>query len=183
MNRWKALLAFGAIVLAGVLGFFVYPGHTWLASTSQLYLPMLERLDAPGYLSRDTVATHPNLTATVYDEAALFLHGAAGMTLEEALQLQQLLFRIAGLAGLFLLARAAGLQRRYAVAVGASTGLLIFLPQVDTERSLLEPVPRTFSLGLVLLAAGLQARRKPVAAAFFGGLALLYDPVLQCRSG
>ena len=38
----------------------------------QIYLPMLERVDAPGLLSRDLVAANPTLSLTAYDEATVF---------------------------------------------------------------------------------------------------------------
>ena len=51
-----------ALAALGWLEFEIFPGHTYLHSATQIYLPMLERMDAPGYLSRDLVATNPNLS-------------------------------------------------------------------------------------------------------------------------
>ena len=68
-----------AVVMPGVGGhrlarIEIFPGHTYLHSATQIYLPMLERMDSPGYLSRDLVATNPNVSYTIYDEVTLFLH-------------------------------------------------------------------------------------------------------------
>ncbi len=60
-----------AIFAAAWLEFKVFPGHSYLEGDTQIYLPMLERMDAPGLLSRDLVATSPTLSLTAYDEATL----------------------------------------------------------------------------------------------------------------
>src|ERR1700761_4555745 len=83
------------------LEFQVFPGHTYLKGDTQLLLPILERLDSPGFLSRDLVATHPHLTYTIYDEATLFLHEAGRLDFKTALTAQQLLYRFAAVLGVF----------------------------------------------------------------------------------
>ena len=99
----RSLLLWAGILAMAALQFRFFPGHTYLASRTQLYVPMLERLDAPGDLSRDLVATNPQLSYTVYDEVTLFLHNAVGLPFETVLQEQQIVFRIAALFGIFLL--------------------------------------------------------------------------------
>src|SRR5436305_6211239 len=106
----RALLLCAGIVAVTWLGFEVFPGHTYLQSDTQIYVPMLERLDAPGYLSRDLAATHPVLTYTIYDEVTLFLDSVTGLNLKGALITHQVVCRSAGVLDAFLLARADGLD-------------------------------------------------------------------------
>src|SRR2546429_2571943 len=93
-----------ALAAIGWLEFEIFPGHTYLHSATQIYLPMLERIASPGYLSRDLVATNPNLSYTIYDEVTLFLHRQAHLNFETALLAQHFIFRLAALTGVFLLA-------------------------------------------------------------------------------
>ena len=110
-NMRSALLAFAALVVFTWLGLELFPGHSYLRGATQTYVPIIERLASPGYLSRDLVAIHPNVTYTVYDEVALFLTQAIGLDLHLTLELQQALFRFAWAAGIYLIARACGLDR------------------------------------------------------------------------
>jgi hypothetical protein len=175
---WRTLgLLLGFLAVAW-FEFEIFPGHTYLASSSQLYVPMMRHLDTPGYLSRDLVAMHPTLTYTAYDEITLFLHDAGKADFHTALMLQQAISRCAALLGIFLLARAAGLQPFFALGASALIGLGAFLPGPDIWLIDREPVPRSFGFGLVLLAMGNLAREKPLLGALFGGLALLYDPAI-----
>ncbi len=90
-----------AIFAAAWLEFKVFPGHSYLEGDTQIYLPMLERVDAPGLLSRDLVATNRTFSLTAYDEATLFLHDAGRLPFRRALLGQEFVFRIAALVGLF----------------------------------------------------------------------------------
>jgi hypothetical protein len=167
-----------ALAALGSLEFEIFPGHTYLHSATQIYLPMLERMDAPGYLSRDLVATNPNLSYTIYDEVTLFLHREARLDFQTALEGQQFVFRLAGLIGIFLLARAAGVGDALSLLIAAMVNWGTTLPgpavcAVDTE-----PVPMVFSCGAALLAVGLLARARPLAAGLAGALALLYEPII-----
>jgi hypothetical protein len=175
---WRAPLVFFAILFITYLQFQYFPGHSYLAAASQLYLPVLEHLSAPGYLSRDLVASHPNVSYTIYDELTLFLHQAAKLSFYHALLLQQFVCRWAALGGLYLLARAAGLRRIVALTVAAIVCLGTLLPGVDTWLIDPEPVPRAFAFGLLLLAMGCLARQKPLLAGLFAGVALLFDPLI-----
>ena len=175
--RRVALLLLG-IVTTTWLQFEFFPGHTYLQGESQTYLPILERLDAPGYLSRDLVATHPDVAYTIYDEVTLLLHEAGRMKFKNSLEAQQLFCRAAGIAGVLLLALSTGIGDLPAfliamfVNLGATLGgpaLLLIDP---------EPVPRAFAFGLILLAAGLLVEEKPLLAGLTGGIALLYHPVI-----
>jgi len=97
----RALLLLLGLAAVTWLEFKFFPGHTYLQGDTQIFLPILERLDAPGYLSRDLVATHPHVTYTIYDELTLFLHEAAGLDFRTALTVQQVVCRTAGVLGVF----------------------------------------------------------------------------------
>jgi hypothetical protein len=170
----RALLLFLGIVAIAWFEFAVFPGHTYLKGDTQLFLPILERLDAPGFLSRDLVATHPNVTYTIYDEVTLLLHEAIRLDFKTALIGQQLLTRMAGILGVFLLALAARAGDMPALIVSALVNLGASLPGPEVTVIGLEPTPRAFAFGLVLLAMGLLAREKPLLAGLTGGVALLY---------
>lgn len=172
----RALLLCAGIISLTWLGFEVFPGHTYLQADTQTYVPMLERLDAPGYLSRDLVATHSHLTYTIYDEVTLFLHAVARVSLKTALIAQQVLFRAAGVLGAFLLVRAVGVTDLLAFLVAGLLNLGAALTGPGVWLVDPEPVPRGFAVGLVILAMGLIASEKPLLAGLSGGLAVLYDP-------
>lgn len=170
-----ALLAFLGLIVFTWLGFELFPGHSYLRGATQLYVPIIERLASPGFLSRDLVATHPNVSYTVYDEVTLFLKDIAGLDFRTGLLLQQILFRLAWLSGLFLTARACGLDKFWSVLVAAIASLGTSLPGASVALLDPEPVPRTFALGLTFLAIGWLAREKPLLAGLSAGIALVYD--------
>ena len=167
-----------AIFAAAWLEFTVFPGHSYLEGETQIYLPMLERVDAPGLLARDLVATNPTLSLTAYDEATLFLHEAGRQPFRRALLGQQFVFRMAALAGLFLLARSTGLSHLFALILATIVNLGAALAGPSLSLTEREPVPGAFAFGLILLAMGLMANEKPLLAGLAGGVAFLYDPVL-----
>jgi hypothetical protein len=173
-----ALLCLGLLAVTW-LEFQVFPGHTYLDSGTQFYVPALQRLNAPGYLSRDLLSQTPDvLSYTIYDEVTLFLHSVCRLTFQQALQGQQLLFRLAGLVGIFLLARSTGLTDLFSLLLAALVNLGAVLAGPDISMIDREPVPAAFALGLILLAMGLFAREKPLLSGFSAGVALCYDPVL-----
>ncbi len=150
-----------------------------MAGESQVFVPALERLNTPGYLSRDLLSETPDLVSyTVYDEVTLFLHGAGKMNFKAALQWQQFLFRLAGLVGLFLLARSTGLGGLFALALAALVNLGATLPGPAVSLTSPEPTPAAFAMGLTLLGMGLFAWQKPLLSGFAAGLAICYDPVI-----
>ena len=173
---WRAAAAVFAFFALAWFEFEFLPGHSYLAGTSQLYLPVLEHLVTPGYLSRDMVATHPNLAYTIYDELTLFLHATGRLDFKQALVAQQVFGRLAGLLGVYLLARAAGAKCFYALIVTAVVSSGTFLPGPHVWLVDPEPVPRSIATGWLFLAIGCLAREKPLLAGLFGGLGLLYDP-------
>jgi hypothetical protein len=176
MTLVRAFLVCIGLVLFTELGFNYFPGHTYLQSDTQVYLPMIERISSPGFLARDIVATHPHLSFTIYDEVTLSLHKAAHETFERALVGQQLLFRAAGLLGVYLLATAVGTTPVYAFMIAAFLNLGAALVGPSALLVEYEPIPRGFAFELVLLALGLLGHRLPLLAGLAGGLALLYHP-------
>ena len=171
----RALLVLGALSVLTWLQFQFFPGHTYLRSDTQVYVPILEKLASPGLLSRDLIASHPNVTYTIYDEVTLFLSSAGEMNLHTALVIQQVVFRAAGLLGIFLLARSTGLSDGLSLVVAALVNLGGVLPGPQISIVDLEPTPRSFALGLTFLALGFMAKGMPLLTGLAGGLALVYD--------
>jgi hypothetical protein len=160
----------------GLFGFFVFPGHTYLQQDSQIYLPMMERLVDGRLLGNDLIATHPHLSFTVYDEIAVTVRKVTGLDFQVVLVAQQIVTRLLGLLGVFLLAQSAGLSYSAAVLAAGMFGLgaTVVGPSVLTVEY--EPTPRTFALPLIVFAAGLASRRewRMAGAAAFAGF--LYHP-------
>jgi hypothetical protein len=172
----RALLVCFGIALFTWLGFRSFPGHTYLQSDTQIYLPMLERLESPGFLSRDPVATRPHVSFTIYDEVALSVRHVTHWNFEEALVSQQLLFRAGAMLGICLIATSAGVPAVYALLIAAllNLGASVVGPGILLVEY--EPVPRGFALALIFLALGLLAHRLPLMAGLVGDLAFLYHP-------
>lgn len=163
------------IALLTLLTFVVFPGHTYLNSDTQIYVPILERLNDPSVLARDMVAEHPHVSFTVYDEVTLALH-RAGMDLETALVLQQAAFRALGLLGVWLVAAALGLTDGMAMLISAALALGATIAGPTVLAIEYEPVPRGFALPLLLLAIGLAAHGRDLGAGIAASLAFLYHP-------
>src|SRR6185437_5955098 len=174
----RVLLLACAFAAITYVEFEIFPGHTYLQAGTQLYVPMLERLDTPGYLSRDLVATHPNLSYTIYDEITLFLHEAGRLAFKTALSAQQIAVRAAAIIGVYLLVSAAGITELWALLIAALVNLGTILPGPDIPLVSPEPVPTGFAFALSVLAMGCLADQKPLLCGLAGGLALLYDPVV-----
>ena len=157
-----------------LLGFFGFPGHTYLHSDTQIYAPMMEHIWDPSSYPGDLVATKPHLSYTIYDEVALGIRRWFGVPFEASLIAQQLLFRTAQAAGIYLLATAIGLSVPMAVGVAAIAGLGATINGPAVLLLEFEPVPRGFAVGLVFLAIGLAARGWPVLASAAGAVAFVY---------
>lgn len=156
--------------------FQVYPGHSYLQGETQLLVPMLERLDTPGFLSRDLVASNPTFAYTIYDEITLALHAAAHLTFEQALLRQQLFFRFTALLGVFLLARALKVAPFASVIISGAVNAITRLAAPEAFVTNPEATPTAFAFSLVLLAAGFLVHGRPLLASLAAGAALLYDP-------
>jgi hypothetical protein len=175
MNRRR--LALGAsIVLVTLLGYFEFPGHTYLQSDTQVYVPMMERLRDPSLFTRDIMVLRTHLTYTAYDETTLALVRISGMRLETVLVAEQLVFRALGVTGLLLIALRLGLDpvAAWFVAAVASLGATIGGPAVLTVEY--EPVPRGFAISLIVLAIGLVAEERYAAGGIAAATAFLYHP-------
>jgi hypothetical protein len=189
--RTKIVIA-AAIAVLTLLGFYQFPGHTYLQSDTQVYVPMLERSWDHIVLQQDFMVQRPHMALTIYDETAMALRRLTGLGFQEVLTAQQILFRALGLLGVFLIAGSLKLGARMSLlvtsiyALGASVGG----PTVLTLEY--EPIPRAFALPLLLLAIGLVAHDRYLAAGMAAAAAFLYHPttalafwavyfVLACR--
>ncbi|MDZ4799420.1 MAG: hypothetical protein SGI92_14750, partial [Bryobacteraceae bacterium] len=170
------LWAIAAAVLLTAVSFWWFPGHTILQSDTQVYIPILQHLENPAVLAQDAMAARPHVAFTLYDEVVLGLRRATGLSFEWLLMGQQVLFRALGIFGVFLLARAAGLNPAMSFAVAAllALGATVNGPQVLTVEY--EPVPRGFAFGLVLLSLGLLAGESWTGAALACTAAFAYHP-------
>jgi len=172
----------GLLILLGLLAvawfeFQVYPGHSYLRGETQLLVPMLERLDTPGFLSRDLVASNPNFAYTIYDEITQSLHVAAHASFERALLWQQIFFRLAAVIGVFMLARALKVAPFGALLISAAVNAITHLAAPEAFVTNPEATPGAFAVALVLLAAGFMVNHMPLLGGLAAGLALVYDPV------
>ena len=170
----KPLLWLTAVLLITILGYFLFPGHTYLQSDTQIYIPMLERLHNPSLFTRDIVALRPHLTFTVYDDTALALKRITHADFEWILTAEQLLFRALAVVGLILIALRLGLPatQSFFVAAIVSLGATISGPAVLTIEY--EPVPRGFAISLIVFALGLVAKEYFLAAGVAAAVAFLY---------
>ncbi len=164
------------IALLTAVSFWWFPGHTILQSDTQIYIPILKHLENPAVLVNDAMAVRPHVGFTIYDEVALFVHRATGITFQAILQTQQLICRALAVTGLCLIARAAGLNPALSLTVAAlvSLGATVNGPQVLTVEY--EPVPRGFALSLAVFSIGLLVTDRFRWAALTSALAFAYHP-------
>jgi hypothetical protein len=162
-----------AILLFTVLGFFFLPGHTYLQSDTQIYVPVIEWLSDPSLYENELIRRGAHISLTIYDEMARAFRWITG-DLQSALQLQQWIFRACGIFGIYLLASSCGLSRKMGLLVAGlcSLGVTVIGPAVLTIEY--EPVPRGFALGLMLLALGLLAYERDWLAGIVAAIAFLY---------
>ena len=162
------------VVVLTALTYFVFPGHTYLQQDTQIYVPMLEKLDDPSLFAHELLTSRPHLAWTLYDEIALALRKVTGLEWEPILAGQQLLFRAFGIWGVFLIGTSLGFTRRLSMFITAlfSLGAMIVGPQVLTIEY--EPVPRGFALPMVLCSIGLSLHRRWLAASLAATVGLLY---------
>jgi len=159
-----------------LLSYFQFPGHTFLGSDTQIYIPMLQHLWDPSSLARDLVATKPHLSFTLYDEITIALRWITHSSFKAVLIAQQFIFRACEILGVYLLAASFPLARRMAMLVAAlfTLGATIAGPAVLTLEY--EPVPRAFAIGLIFLAIGLVAQEHLMLADIAAAAAFLYHP-------
>lgn len=159
-----------------ILGFLWFPGHTYLQSDTQVYVPMLEHLRDRTVLGNDIVARSPHVAFTIYDEAALALRKIFKTDFQTVLVAQQLLFRFLGLIGIYLIATSAGVAPWAAAMISAILGLGATIVGPSVLSFEYEPVPRGFAVMLLFLATGFAAHGRDVAAGAAAALAFLYHP-------
>lgn len=165
-----------AVLVLTLTGYFWFPGHTYLEQDTQVYLPILEHLWDREALANDLLATRPHLSFTIYDEVALGLRRLTGAGFETVLKAQQLLFRAAGILGVYLIAVSIGLSWRAGLLVAAAFSLGATVPGPAVLTVEYEPVPRGFAVPLLVFATGLAAAGHVTAAAASASLAFLYHP-------
>ncbi|MBI4893077.1 MAG: hypothetical protein HY821_20810 [Acidobacteria bacterium] len=172
----RYLLLASAFLLLALLGFTVFPGHSWLQSDTQIYIPILERQFDHTLYSHDEIALRPHVKFTFYDEIAVGLRRLTGASFQTILQTQQFLFRAAGIAGAFCIALALGLPTSGALlAAGVfAAGAVINGPAVLTMEY--EPVPRGFAILIIIAALGAAVHRRWMWAGLLAVLATLYHP-------
>lgn len=165
-----------ALLVLMLAGFFWFPGSTWLQSDTQIYVPIFEHLDDAKVLRHDFGATRPHVAWTVYDEVTRLLARWTDMGYAPVLHFQQMVFRLLGLAGVFLIALSAGLPPagRLFAAAAFGLGAVVNGPAVLTFEY--EPVPRGFAVLLVFAALGGMARGWWRCGAALLVLATLYHP-------
>ncbi|MCS7025930.1 MAG: hypothetical protein NZV14_14095 [Bryobacteraceae bacterium] len=163
-----------ALAALTAISFFHFPGHTYLQSDTQIYVPILERLWDSSVLAKDLVAQKPHVAFTMYDEVTLGLRRLTGMGVREGLFLQQIFFRFAALLGVYLFGLTLQQGKAAALLVAACLGLgaTIVGPAVLVVEY--EPNPRTNAIALILLATGLVAHRQHFLAGVAAGTAFLY---------
>lgn len=174
MNRRIAFCT--GVLLLTFAGYFLFPGHTYLLSDTQIYIPMFDHLRDSSLFTRDIMALRPHLSYTIYDETALLLVRITRLSFETVLQAEQILFRALGIAGLVLIALRILKDSWLAWCAAAivTLGATLVGPAVLVFEY--EPVPRGFAVCLLLLAMGLVAHGRDRAAGIAAGFALLYHP-------
>jgi hypothetical protein len=172
----KRLVVGSAILGITLLNFFQFPGHTWLQSDTQIYMPILERLWDPSAMQKDLIAEHPHVAFTLYDETAIALRKITGLDFRQVLQSEQFVFRALGIWGVYLIATTLGLSDLAALIVAAifSLGATIMGPAVLVFEY--EPVPRGFAVPLIFLAIGLIARERYLGGGVAASVAFLFHP-------
>src|SRR2546422_1251467 len=91
------------LILLTLLSYFQFPGHIYLESDTQVYIPIFERLRDPSLLGRDPMAVRSHTAFTIYDELALGLDRLTGAGFEACLGAMHLLVRLSLLAGILMI--------------------------------------------------------------------------------
>lgn len=172
----RRVLVTASICLLALLTYFQFPGHTYLQSDTQIYIPILENLWDRTVLANDLIVQHPHVSFTLYDEVALALRKLTGAPFREILSVQQIVYRALGIWGLYLAAESLGLSATLALLVTGivSLGATISGPAVLTFEY--EPVPRGFAVPLLFLGIGLTAQGRWITAGIAGAVAFLMHP-------
>ena len=164
----------GALLALSLLGFFWTPGHTYLQSDTQIYLPIFEKLENPKLYNRDFLLNTAHIGLTIYDETAIGLRRLTHASFQSVLTAEQMVFRFLGLYGVFLIATALGLGDLEALLLATCYGLgaTIVGPAVLSVEY--EPVPRGFAVSFLLLASGLLMHNRYTWACAAASVGFLY---------
>src|ERR1017187_707851 len=121
-----------SVAFIALLGYFLFPAHTYLQADTLTYVPMIQRAQNPSLYARDIMVTHPHAAYTIHDDTAEFLTPATRLDLETVFAAQQLLFRALGMAGVLLIALRLGFAFAPAwwIAATVSLGASIVGPTV-----------------------------------------------------
>ncbi|MEO8592723.1 MAG: DUF6798 domain-containing protein [Candidatus Solibacter sp.] len=173
----RMLAAAASVVLIALMGFFLFPGHTYLQADTLIYVPMMERAQNPALFTRDFMVSRPHTAYTIYGSTAALLTRATGLELEQVLAGEQIVFRSLFAAGILLIALRLGFRMAAAwwIAATVSLGATIAGPTVLTVEY--EPIPRAFAIALVVLAVGLAAHERYLPAGAVASLAFLFHPL------
>lgn len=106
----RRLVIGSAILGITLLNFFQFPGHTWLQSDTQIYVPIMEHVWDPSVLNKDLIVQHPHVAFTIYDEIGLGLRKITGLDFQYVLQAEQFVLRVLAIWGIYLIAAALGLS-------------------------------------------------------------------------
>lgn len=170
----RRLVIGSAILGITLLNFFQFPGHTWLQSDTQIYVPIMEHVWDPSVLNKDLIVQHPHVAFTIYDEVALAMRKITGLDFRYVLQAEQFVLRVLAIWGIYLIAAALGLSDALALLATAvfSLGATLIGPAVLVFEY--EPVPRGFAISLIFLAIGMIAHDRYVAAGIAASAASLF---------
>ena len=166
----------GAILAISFVHFFQFPGHTWLQSDTQIYVPILEHRWDPTALGKDLIVQHPHVAFTIYDETAIALRKMTGLDFRLVLEGEQFVFRGLGIWGVYLIATALGLSDLPALLVAAVFSLGAFISGPAVVIYEYEPVQRGFAVPLISLGIGLLAHGRFLGASLTAALGFLMHP-------
>jgi hypothetical protein len=175
--NWRESCLLGAVFAAlTALGLYIFPGHTFLSSDTQIYLPLFTHLSNPQLLNNELILSGAHLNYTIYDEVTLSLSKLFHLDFETILFAQQFLFRWIGYWGAYWLARAVGLSLSASILASSLLwlGAFIFGPAILTTE--FEPVPRGFAVPLLVAALGALSRNYNNLAGNLLAIAFLYHP-------
>lgn len=176
MERFWIVAALAALTVAG---FVWFPGHTYLYQDTQIWVPVMEWMADHRVLDRDLLVEAAHMRLTFYDDLAINLKRITGAGFEPILQTVQLLFRFAGLAGVFLLARSTALSIPLALVAAALFGMGATIVGPSVLSVEFEPVPRGFAFPLALLGLGcLAQQRERLGGWAIGGGFLFHAPAV-----
>lgn len=173
--KWRESCLVGAVfAVLAALGLYSFPGHSFLLSDTQIYIPLFEHIRDSRLYPNELILSGAHLSYTIYDEVTLTLSNLLAQDFETVLLGQQFVFRWIGYWGAFWLARAAGLSLGASVLTSALLwlGAFVYGPAVITTE--FEPVPRGFAVPLVVASLGALAQGYKHASAGLLAVAFLY---------